>query len=854
MTQNEPQESPDQPDHISPGLAVQRRLALAWLALSWERLWSRFWIIAAYLALFVIVLITDVLPSLHWALHAAIVLGAAGGIGYAAWRRLRGFAFPSRGEARARLEASSPVRHRPLTTVEDKLAAGAGAVQQWIWRLHQERARAVLDNLRVKGPTPDVAAHDRFALRAAVVLALFVAIIGGWGDIGNRIWRGVLPMFDGTSSHVAVKLWITPPAYTNRSPIYLETPAPENLHEMEALDIPAGSKALAVVTGARRGTSFRLDDQSTPLEKLADETQRGEIALKPIKRLEIRQGGRVLAGYDVNWIVDKPPIISTPGPPSEAPRWRLRIDYRASDDYGIESVTAHITKADKDSGDVTPLEFPVSIPAGAGKTFVQSSLHDLASHPWAGQKVYVQLTAADQAGQRASTPPMEVTLPERVFVHPVSKELVKWRKAITANPLENAQPALEAVARILDNPQSFNGEALVHLTLATAKYRLAYEPAADAAHTVPDLLWHAAVRIEDGNLVSAEQRLVEAEKALREAIERGASPEEINRLLDELKQAAADYAKALAEKNPDQNKGFTKNDMQKADDVAAKAEELRQMSEMGATDAAKKALQELQEQLQSLRDGQQGGNENNPDVKKSQEMMKDLRDLTKQQSDMLNESFEQAKKQAQRDKEQQERLAAEHAKGMQMPQRGGKNGGQSQQEKDEEAAAKANTQAARAAADRQEELRKKLNDLMQKMEKMTGQKTEGMSDADEAMSDARDNLNAGAWKEGADGQSKALSKMQQSMAQAQEQLMQSLFDKGLGGAIELPGAGQMTFSPLGARDGRRNGEHVDVPTGPDTEGMAQRVRAILEEIRARASDRTRPEAEQDYLRRLMKQF
>jgi hypothetical protein len=255
------------------------------------------------------------------------------------------------------------------------------------------------------------------------------------------------------------------------------------------------------VTGAKRSASFRMDDDSAPLEKLADETQRGEIELKPMKRLEIRQGGRTVAGYDVNWIVDRPPTITTPGAPTEAPRWRLRIDYRASDDYGIESVTGQMVKADKVGGDTPPFEFPVAVPAGAGKTFVHASMQDLASHPWAGQRVYMKLIARDQAGQ-----------------------------------------------------------------------------------------------------------------------------------------------------------------------------------------------------------------------------------------------------------------------------------------------------------------------------------------------------------------SKALNKMQQSMAQAQEQLMQSLFEKGLGGAIELPGAGQMTFSPLGARDGRRNGEHVDVPTGPDTQGMAQRVRVILEEIRARAADRTRPEAEQDYLRRLMKQF
>jgi hypothetical protein len=113
--------------------------------------------------------------------HAAVVIGAAAGIGYALWHRLRGFALPTREEARARLETNSAVVHRPLTTVEDTLAAGATAVEQWLWRLHQQRAHEALDQLRVKGPAPNIAARDRFALRSAVVLALFVAIVGGWG-------------------------------------------------------------------------------------------------------------------------------------------------------------------------------------------------------------------------------------------------------------------------------------------------------------------------------------------------------------------------------------------------------------------------------------------------------------------------------------------------------------------------------------------------------------------------------------------------------------------------------------------------------------------------------------------------
>ena len=155
MTQkNAPQTPPETADIGKPGLNVQRRLVLAWLALAWERIWVRLWVVGAMLGVFATVVLTDVLPTFHWAVHAVIVLAVAGGIGYTVWRRLHDFVWPTRGEARARLETQSPVEHRPLTTVEDTLVAGATAIQQWMWRLHQARAHEELDRLRVKGPAP----------------------------------------------------------------------------------------------------------------------------------------------------------------------------------------------------------------------------------------------------------------------------------------------------------------------------------------------------------------------------------------------------------------------------------------------------------------------------------------------------------------------------------------------------------------------------------------------------------------------------------------------------------------------------------------------------------------------------
>ena len=41
-------------------LTIRRRLALAWLALAWERLWARLWVAAALIGVFVAVVLTDV--------------------------------------------------------------------------------------------------------------------------------------------------------------------------------------------------------------------------------------------------------------------------------------------------------------------------------------------------------------------------------------------------------------------------------------------------------------------------------------------------------------------------------------------------------------------------------------------------------------------------------------------------------------------------------------------------------------------------------------------------------------------------------------------------------------------------
>ena len=64
-----------------------------------------------------------------------------------------------------------------------------------------------------------------------------------------------------------------------------------------------------------------------------------------------------------------------------------------------------------------------------------------------------------------------------------------------------------------------------------------------------------AVDIEDGNVSDAEAALRTPQDALREALERGATDEEIKKLTDELRAALDKFMQALAEQmqnNPQQ--------------------------------------------------------------------------------------------------------------------------------------------------------------------------------------------------------------------------------------------------------------------------------------------------------------
>ena len=124
-------------------------------------------------------------------------------------------------------------------------------------------------------------------------------------------------------------------------------------------------------------------------------------------------------------------------------------------------------------------------------------------------------------------------------------------------------------------------------------------------------MWDMAVQIEDGNVSEAEQALRQAQDALRDALDRDASDEEIKKLTDQLRAALDKFLQALAEqmrKNPQQlSRPLDKNTrMLSQQDLKSMIDRLEKMARLGNKDAARQLLDQLQSMLENLQTAQQG--------------------------------------------------------------------------------------------------------------------------------------------------------------------------------------------------------------------------------------------------------
>lgn len=855
--------------NLSSGSLVRRIASLVTrgrAVLFWEEFWPAFLPFLGVVALFFILSwfgLWLVVPPM-WRMICTVLFGIAGVV--ALWPLLR-LSIPGKDQALKRIEDVSGTRHRPLSSFDDQPAAIAAdnAQGRRLWQAHQSRNIAALKALRTGLPRPAAERVDPFQFRALLVLLMVVAFAYAGSDKTRRIAALTDPSIEATPALARIDAWITPPDYTRRAPIFLTRAA--ELEITDVVKVPTGSVfALQSDSAETLDVTINQDGVVQPLLAGQDETvaeiggpnaalNQFQVTLEADAEISVSGGFGETRSWQFSIIPDEVPQIALSGQPEQARSGALELSYTLKDDYGIVSAEAELEPAKDQPATAEPLyeapEMSLSLPRSRVREGSGRTIKNLTEHPWAGIEVTMTLTAIDEAEQKGISPSLDIVLPIRPFREPLSRSLVEQRQnlALDANQAGKVSVALDA---LLFAPERFIDNVSVYLAMNAARRRLLIAADHDELRAVAELLWEIALAIEDGDLSDVERELRAAQEALRDALENGASDEEIARLTEELRQAMNEYLEALArqmQQNPtaQQQLPFDQNaQVVTPQDLDQMLDQIEDLARSGSRDAAREMLSQMQEMLESLQNGQPQMSQQQQQM---QQMMRDLGDLIERQQGLMDQTFQQQQEQQRRQQLQ----------------------GQSQQQPGSPSEAE-RQRALEELQQGQAELQQQLQQLMEQMQQNGLQPGSQMGEADGAMGDAEQSLGQGKSGQALGSQSQAL----QALRDGVQDMMQQFAQQGQQGQPGQPGQqpGQSSGPPfgpgqqgqqLGRPGGTRNGldplgrpqqsrgaddgNSVKVPGEIDI----QRAREILDAIRKRLGDMERPDLELDYLERLLPQ-
>ncbi|NIY75627.1 DUF4175 domain-containing protein [Thalassospira sp. HF15] len=745
----------------------------------------------------------------------------------APWRH---FKKPTRRDVLHRIEIDNHLDNNPLQSLEDHIPETDDPLTSLLWQRQLGLHEAALAKLRLSRPLPAITRIDRFGLTAIPVLLLFVGLMTGSDHVAERFSKAFSPLQRLGAADFTATLWVTPPAYTGQIPRILQfsslsddtgsrtgnatDTASGGTSDVMAVQVPAGSTLDGSISSIWEPTLTTPNGKQAFTESSENSYVLSTAIDQPgLWRISVWGNDRLT--LDIELLADNVPNLSFVSPPTVTRRDHVRLDYVASDDYGLASLDLVITPAAEEGtlkqyGPIDQVVIDLKGDAGgagaAGGNLGTGAMPtridgprfvDLVAHPWAGLPVNIQMVSRDNADQAGQSDIRSLVLPEREFTHPVAQKLIAIRRGLLRYP-DRAVEMHQALLPVLFAPQAFNGHLGVFLTLSVAENRLAANlHNRDTHQDVAGLLWHVAEEIERGSYGIAERNLMEAEERLLEAL---ANPDvterEIARLIEEYRQALNEYLAALMRESPEatDEQPATSATLEQQD-LSRIIDQIDALMRAGARDQARQLIDRLRELVENM---QVTTGEGGMDITSTlREMLDGMRDLSRRQQDLMNDG---------------DNASTQNGNGPRASQQQG-------------------------LADDAGEI---LDDPG------LGQfgDVSGMNSVIDAMRGAAEALEHNRSHEALQYQRQAMDALQQGIGEISRAL------EGLSQMApmleDLDGSGRR--DPLGRPVGG-NGTTII----PDVNTL-ERAWRILQELRRRSGDPDRPEIEQDYIDRLLKRF
>ena len=780
------------------------------------------------------------------------------GLLWALWRGIRGFRLPSREEALERLDRTLP--GRPIAALSDSQALGGGdAGSTAVWRAHVARMAERAGAARAPAPDLRIARRDPYALRYAGLTAVVTALLFG------SLWRvAEVPglVQPGTAANAAGgpswEGWAEPPAYTGLPSIYLNT------FTADRIELPEGSRIALRLYGAADALGVQESVSGQPPAP-ADPAAPVDTASVRAVDIEAARSGRIsITGdggreWQVTVLPDDAPTVAITGKVMREADGTMSQPFTAADDYAVTSGRAIIEldpaaidrryglAPDPEPREALVYDLPMPI-TGSRADFAEALVEDASKHPWANLPVKMTFEVADGRDQTGRSGTEALTLPGRRFFDPVAAAVIELRRDLLWTR-DNGPRVSQVLHALTHRPEGLLRNERAYLMLRVAMRRLdaalGQGPLSAAMRDeIAEDFWAIAELIEDGGLANALERMQQAQERLSEAIRNGATPEEIQKLMDELRQATDDYIRQLAE-NSQQITG---------DQLQQMMDEIQRLMEEGRMAEAQELLDQLSRMMENLRvtEGQSGQGQRGP----GGQAMEDLRQTLRDQQQLSDEAFRDLQQNGQQQGQQGDPQQGQQGEGQDQPGQQGQNG--DGEGRDPNGLRPGEGGDPRSLAERQRSLRETLR---RQEGGLPGDPSDerdaarrSLSEAGRAMDGAEEALRRGDTAEALDRQAEAIENLREGMRSLGEALAQNQPDQPGNQGEALGEANRETpRDPLGRTTGQsgRIGTDENLLQGTD---VYRRARDLLDEIRRRSGEQTRPSQELDYLKRLLERF
>lgn len=786
------------------------------------------------------------------------------------------------------LEKNSKLPRGTINAINDTLSNPKKRTTRTLWETAQTKILHTLSRLKSPYPNIQLTKKDPNALRYLAVLFFICGLMVSGNTWKQKISNGLLPV---QISYIfpqiqSTEIWITPPNYTQKPEIRISGGG----FIREAINIPENSK-IRIRTRNIFGQFIKPhlinSENKQELNDMQDGLYGIETTIEEGETLAIKQGFIPLLSLPYNHIIDQPPAIhsdvsdedeSTDIPYKIIEKGQISFPLIVSDDYSVKDLKMAMNIDKEQAGDHLPLGNPADdmrlIMSQPDDDFKITPVYDMTWHTWAGLPVIFEYTAIDHKGQTTKLEQIHLTLPEREFEHPTAKTLIALRKKLAWNYDDSFIDIAKNIETLLTAPDFFQHDIALFLSLRSAASRLYYNDKApqdvrtQTAISVIPLLWDIAIAIEDGNLSLAMRDLRTAQRELENALRNpDASPDEITRLMDQLREKTQEYfremqremqkrmadGQSIPEFSPE---NFSQ--MISPDSLSDLMAEIEKALREGDEAKAQELMSQLQRMLEMLDPNMSA--QLPSDMQMMQQGINELQELIDKQKALMEQTKKQADVQLQTERFEDlppidmpslEKMLKDF--GIEdippPPPNPNKPATQEPDQPQEQKESLPSVQDSRAA---QESLRYILGRLMLDAAEEIDEIPESMGLAEQEMRNSSEQLEKNKPHASVPHQKQAIDHLEDSQEQLSQQLkkrMQQMIGIGMSG--NRPGG----LDPLGRpydedRNGKNSNSNVKIPD----EHQKKRVDDILRTLRDRSSNRSLPDDELDYFRRLLRRF